>query len=251
MGSRPRTLEPFRVSGLCSGPSEHKRWLQAVCSSLKYTTSLLETVHIYILLFLGGVLSRSHHLRFCTQKFTHIFYFCMYSVIFFFNSILATDNYLNGLSINVEFFGSYGLTSNLKKAINGWLSPNNWYLDQLVNLLFNKTWVVPSCLLLPPPLQNPSTSLCDDDQAAAALADEKPLWGAPVLRLHADIWQHSHWFFNPELLQLSHTECFIVLKEFFLIVDLKTPAAVFFLNTLNKYKCDKLQPQFQKCWDIV
>lgn len=233
MGSRPRTLEPFRVSGLCSGPPEHKRCLQAVCSSLKYTTSLRETVHIYILLFFGGVqnifLGVQNIITWCfALRNLHIF-FTFVCILSFFYSILATDNYLNGLSINVEFFGSYGLTPNFlkKKAINGWLSPNNWYLDQLVNLLFSKTWVVPSCLLLPPPLQNPSTSLCDDDQAAAAPADEKPLWGAPVLRLHADIWQHSHWFFNPELLQLSHTECFIVLKEFFLIVDLKTPAAVF------------------------
>lgn len=112
-----RTLEPFRVSSLCSGPSEHKRCLQAVCSSLKYTTSL---------------------------TFVCILSFCFYSV-------LATDNYLNGLSINIEFFGSYGLTSNKKKVNNGWLPPHNWYLDHLVNLQFNKTWVVPSCLLLPPP----------------------------------------------------------------------------------------------------
>lgn len=120
MGSRPRTLEPFRVSGLCSGPSEHKRCLQAVCSSLKYTTSLLETVHIYILLFGGRFKQISSPEVLHSEiyiSFLLLYVFCHF--FFFFYSIRATDNYLNGLLINVEFFGSYGLTSNLKKAING------------------------------------------------------------------------------------------------------------------------------------
>lgn len=72
---------------------------------------------------------------------------------------------------------------------------------------FNLHWgwenpVLLSCCSAPP---NPLDPLCVDDQGAAAPVDEEPLRVAPVLRLHADVWQHR-WF---QLCSPARVTCWI------------------------------------------